>query len=96
MGFFAVWRAMPRVWPVVGPRRQLQAEDGDPPALLHPHQFKGTHQSRTWSQVLIVPFCVTVNLALGGEKKKSGFFSTPSCQNARRRLFLTFSATVKE
>lgn len=35
--------------PPVGARGWLRAEDGDPPALLHPHQFKGTHRSRTRS-----------------------------------------------
>lgn len=29
------------------------------------------------------------------EEKKNSFFSVASCQNAKCRLFLTFSATVK-
>lgn len=55
------------VWPVVGARRRLRAEDGDPPALLHPHQFKGTRRSPTRSRVIIVQFCFTVNRVI---KKK--------------------------
>ena len=53
VGWFVAWR----VWPLVGAGRWLQGEDGDPPALLHPHQFTGTHQSQARSRAIIVQFC---------------------------------------
>lgn len=57
VGLCEAWR----VWPMVGPWRWLAAEDGDSPALLHPLQFKGSHQSHTQIQVIILQFCFTVN-----------------------------------
>lgn len=77
---------------MVGSQRLLWAGgDGDGPPELHPHRFEGHLQSLAPSHTIIVQFCFTVNRVV----KKSGFFSMLPCQNARRRLFLTFPATVK-
>lgn len=80
------------VWPWLGPKDCCgQEEMGTDPPELHPRHFKGHLQSLAPSCAIIVQFCFTVNRVV----KKSGFFSMLPCQNARRRLFLTFPATVK-